>query len=87
LTVVFVAPDDSDEEDLSNFDADGHLKYKFITEETEHNRNRKPINSSSSDIETIRRIKDSSTSNGNNRKHILEQADGTDTASIDSSQK
>jgi ribosomal protein L18 len=87
LTVVFVAPDDSDEENLSNFDADNHLKYKFITDETEHNRHRKPTNSSSSDIETIRRINNSSTSNGNNRKHVLEQADGTDTASIDSSQR
>jgi hypothetical protein len=38
-------------------------------------------------MESIRRIKDLSTSNGNERKHVLEQADGTDTASIDSNQR
>jgi len=31
MTVIFVTPDDSDEEDLSN----NNLKYKFITDETE----------------------------------------------------
>lgn len=87
MTVVFVAPDDSDDEDLSNCDVENNLKYKFITNETEHNRHSQPNNSSSSDIETIRRIKDLSMSNGNERKNALEQADGTDTASIDSNQR
>ncbi len=87
LTVVFVAPDDSDDEDLSNCDAENHLKYKFITNETEHNPRKKPTNSTSSDIESIRRIKDLSASNGNEKKHVLEQADGSDTTSIDSNQR
>ncbi|CAF4436870.1 unnamed protein product, partial [Adineta steineri] len=29
LTVVFVAPDDSDDEDLQNCDVENNLKYKF----------------------------------------------------------
>lgn len=87
MTVVFIAPDDSDEEDLANFDPDNHLKYKFITEETEHHPRTKPTTSSSSEIETIRGIKDLSTSNGNARKSASEQADAMDTASIDSSQR
>ncbi|CAF0811791.1 unnamed protein product [Rotaria sp. Silwood1] len=84
LTVVFVAPDDSDDEDLTNCGVDNHLKYKFITDETEHNQVK---HSSSSDIESIHRIKDLSISNGNQRKSILEQTDGTDTASVDSYQR
>ena len=32
---MFVAPDDSDDEDLSNCDAENHLKYKFLTDEIE----------------------------------------------------
>ncbi len=87
MTVVFVAPDDSDDEDLQNCDVENHLKYKFITDEIEHNRRMKPNKSSSSDIESVRRIKDLSMSNGNERKNGLEQADGTDTASIDSNQR
>jgi len=35
MTVIFVAPDDSDEENLSNCEENNHLKYKFITNETE----------------------------------------------------
>ena len=50
MTVVFVAPDDSDDEELSNCDENNHLKYKFITNETEHIRKQK-------DIDSIRRIK------------------------------
>ncbi|CAF1234866.1 unnamed protein product [Rotaria magnacalcarata] len=84
LTVVFVAPDDSDDEDLSNCEPENHLKYKFISEETGKNHHIEPKHSSSSDIESIHRIKDLSVSNGNQRKHILEQTDGADTASIDS---
>ncbi|CAF1238596.1 unnamed protein product [Rotaria sordida] len=84
LTVVFVAPDDSDDEDLTNCDVENHLKYKFITDETEDKQTK---TSSSSDIESIHRIKDLSISNGNQRKNILEQIDGTDTASIDSYQR
>lgn len=85
MTVVFVAPDDSDDEELSNCDVDNHLKYKFITEETEHN----PRNLSSSETESIRRVGSLSTANGNNseRRRNLEQIDRTDTASIDSNQK
>lgn len=85
--MVFVAPDDSDDEDLHNCDVDNHLKYKFLTEEIEHRRRMEPNRSSSSDVETIRRIKDLSTSNGNERKHVLEQIDKEDTISIDSSQR
>jgi len=33
MTVMFVAPDDSDEEDLANCEENNHLKYKFITDE------------------------------------------------------
>ncbi|CAF2385385.1 unnamed protein product [Rotaria sp. Silwood2] len=84
LTVVFVAPDDSDDEDLTNCEVDNHLKYKFITDETEHNQ---VNNFSSSDIESIHRMKDLSISNGIQRKSIPEQTDGTDTASIDSYQR
>ena len=87
MTVVFITPDDSDEEDLSNFDPDNHLKYKFITDETEHRPRTKPATSSSSDIETIRGIKELSTSNGKDRKNVSDQPDGTDTASIDSNQR
>lgn len=87
MTVVFITPDDSDEEDLANFDSENHLKYKFITEETEHHPRTKPTTSSSSDIEAIRGIKDLSTSNGKDRKSVSEQADGMDTASIDSNQR
>ncbi|CAF1266902.1 unnamed protein product [Adineta ricciae] len=87
LTVVFVAPDDSDDEDLQNCDVDNHLKYKFLTEEIEHQRRMEPNHSSSSDIETIHRIKDMSSSNGNERKHVLEQIDRADTISIDSTQR
>ncbi len=46
MTVVFVAPDDSDDEDLQNCDVENHLKYKFITDEIEHNRRMKPNKSS-----------------------------------------
>lgn len=35
MTLIFVAPDDSDEENLSNCEENNHLKYKFITNETE----------------------------------------------------
>ncbi|UJR36480.1 hypothetical protein I4U23_029203 [Adineta vaga] len=87
LTVVFVAPDDSDDEDLQNCDVDNNLKYKFTSEEIEHKRRMEPNHSSSSDTETIRRIKDLSTSNGNERKHALEQIDEMDTASMDSNQR
>lgn len=87
LTVVFVAPDDSDDEDLSNCDIDNSLKYKFTTEETEHNHSNQAKRSSSSDIESIHRVKDLSVSNGNQRKHVLENTDATDTASIDSYQR
>ena len=85
--MVFVAPDDSDDEDLQNCDVDNHLKYKFLTEEIEHQRRMEPNHSSSSDIETIHRIKDMSSSNGNERKHTLEQIDSADTISIDSAQR
>ncbi len=54
MTVVFVAPDDSDDEELSNCDENNHLKYKFITNETEHIRKPKDIDS----------IKDLKISNG-----------------------
>ncbi len=87
MKVIFIAPDDNDDEDLSNCEENKHLKYKFITDETERNRRVKPNNSSSSDIESIRRIQDSTSPNGNERKTILEQTDGTDTASIDSNQR
>ncbi|CAF1164517.1 unnamed protein product [Adineta steineri] len=86
LTVVFVAPDDSDDEDLQNCDVENNLKYKFITEEIEHNHRMKPNHSSTNDYESIRRIKDLSTSNGNDRKNISEHIDA-DTASIDSNQR
>ena len=75
---MFVAPDDSDDEDLHNCDVEHHLKYKFLTEEIEHNRRMGPNHSSSSDVESIRRIKDRPAANGG------ELADGADTASIDS---
>jgi len=35
MTVMFVAPDDSDEEDLANCEENNHLKYKFTTDEPE----------------------------------------------------
>jgi hypothetical protein len=87
MTVVFVAPDDSDDEDLSNCEPDQHLKYKFITDETEHKRRGQPTNSSSNDTESIRRLKDLTVSNSNERKYALEHMDGMDTASIDSTQR
>jgi hypothetical protein len=31
MTVIFVAPDESDEEELANCEANNHMKYKFIT--------------------------------------------------------
>ncbi len=31
MTVIFVAPDESDEEELTNCESSDHLKYKFIT--------------------------------------------------------
>jgi hypothetical protein len=31
MTVIFVAPDESDEEELTNCEANNHMKYKFIT--------------------------------------------------------
>ncbi|CAF4021417.1 unnamed protein product [Rotaria sordida] len=77
MTVVFVAPDDSDDEDLTNCEENNHLKYKFLTNEIEHNLKTKDIDS----------IKDLSISNGDRGKNLLEQTDGTDTTSIDSSQK
>lgn len=85
MTVVFVAPDDSDDEDMSNCDVENHLKYKFITDETEHN----PRTLSLSETESIRRVRNHSTANGNNndRQKNLEHIDRTDTVSIDSSQK
>jgi hypothetical protein len=79
MNVVFVAPNDSDDEDLSNCEGDNHLKYKFITNETEHNRRIKQ-----NDFESNHRTKDLTASNGNGRKSVLEQAD---TASIDSNQR
>ena len=33
MTVIFVAPDESDEEELANCEENNHLKYKFITDE------------------------------------------------------
>ena len=30
MTLVFVAPDDSDDEDLSNCEQNNHLNYKFF---------------------------------------------------------
>jgi hypothetical protein len=45
MTVVFVAPDDSDDEELSNCEENNHLKYKFITDETEHIPKQKDIDS------------------------------------------
>ena len=35
MTVVFVAPDDSDEEELANCEEKSHLKYKFFNDENE----------------------------------------------------
>jgi len=35
MKVIFIAPDDNDDEDLSNREENKHLKYKFITDETE----------------------------------------------------
>ncbi|CAF3075479.1 unnamed protein product [Rotaria sp. Silwood2] len=77
MTVVYVAPDDSDDEDLTNCEENNHLKYKFFTNETEHNPKPKDIDS----------IKNLTISNGDKGKKLLEQTDGTDTASVDSSQK
>ena len=87
MTVVFVAPDDSDDEDLANCEPENHLKYKFITDETEHRPRLQPTNSSSSDIESIRRVKDLTVANGNDRKHSREQMDAAETASLDSNQR
>lgn len=87
MTVVFVAPDESDDEELSNCDVENHLKYQLINDEIERKRRSEPNNSSSSEIETVHRIRDVSVSNGNQRKHVVEQADGIDTASIDSYQR
>lgn len=89
MTVVFVAPDDSDDEDLANCEGDEHLKYQFITEETEH-RPTRPLttNSSSSDRETIHRLKDFNASNGAAEKRPMATTnDQTDTASIDSNHR
>lgn len=88
MTVVFVAPDDSDEEDLANCEGDEHLKYQFITEETEHRPTRpQATNSSSSDRETIHRLKDLNVSNGAERRAMTTTNDQTDTASIDSNHR
>ena len=85
MTVVFVAPDDSDDEDLSNCEPDTHLKYKFITDETEHNPRIKTQQSSASDIESMRRVQDLSASNGSEReRHALDHAE---TASVDSNHR
>jgi hypothetical protein len=35
MKVIFIAPDDNDDEDLSNCEENKHLKYQFITDETE----------------------------------------------------
>ncbi|CAF4840030.1 unnamed protein product, partial [Rotaria sp. Silwood1] len=75
MTVVYVAPDDSDDEDLTNCEENNHLKYKFFTNEIEYNSKDKDIDS----------MKNLTISNGNDKgKNLLEQ---TDTASVDSSQK
>ena len=74
MTVIFVAPDDSDDEDLSNCEENSHLKYKFLTDEVESIPKKKDIDS----------MKDLTISNGNQGKHLLEQ---TDAASIDSNSK
>ena len=87
MTVVFVAPDDSDDEDLFNCDIDDHLKYKIITDEIEYKRLYEQNNSSSNNIETIHRSNDSTMSNSNQGKYISKQTDATDTASIDSNQR
>jgi hypothetical protein len=80
MTVIFVAPDDSDDEDIANCEAENHLQYKFITDETEHIPKQ-------NDSDSIHRIKDLTISNGVRGKSILEQTDETDSASIDSSQR
>ncbi|CAF3575253.1 unnamed protein product [Rotaria socialis] len=77
MTVVFVAPDDSDDDDLSICDEHSHLKYKFFTDETENSPKHKDIDS----------IKDLSISNGNSEKHLREQAEETDTTSIESNHR
>lgn len=57
MTVVFVAPDDSDDEDLSNGDGENHLKYRFITDETDGKNRKQRKSSSSANAESIRTIK------------------------------
>ncbi|CAF4467700.1 unnamed protein product, partial [Rotaria magnacalcarata] len=66
-------PDDSDDDDLSICDEHSHLKYKFFTNETENSPKHKDIGS----------IKDLSISNGNSEKRLREQAEETDTTSIE----
>jgi hypothetical protein len=52
MTVVFVAPDDSDDEELSNCEENNHLKYKFLIDE----------------VESVPKQKDLTISNGNKGK-------------------
>ena len=82
MTVVFVAPDDSDDEDLSTFEGENQLKYKFITEETEH-KNR----ASATSQESNQRSRDATLSNGNESKSTVQRLDNADAVSIDSSQR
>ncbi|CAF1395276.1 unnamed protein product [Adineta steineri] len=67
MTVIFVAPDDSDNEELSNCEEENHLKYKFVTDEVEFKSKEKDMNS----------IKDLTISNDNKGKSVLEKTDGT----------
>lgn len=56
---MFVAPDDSDDEDLSNCDVENHLKYKFLTDEIEQPQQHATL----------------STTNGNHHLEQIDRAD------------
>ena len=68
MNVVFVAPDDSDDESLSNYEDKNNLKYKFTTDEIEHSVKQKNIHLK----------KDLVNSNDGEAKHLLAETSTPD---------
>lgn len=64
MTVIFVAPDESDDDETSSCDGNAHLQYKFLNDE-------EGCPSKSKDIESM---KDLTISNG---KNLLQQINTT----------
>ena len=67
MTVIFVAPDESDGDETSSCDGSAHLQYKFLNDE-------EGCPSKTKDIESMKNL---TISNGSHGKNLLQQINAT----------